>query len=72
MAFRMSEMTVLRGTDPKKFAARMRILIAKHGGRVAHIAQDLGVGETSIKRWLRENGKLHAYAVKVRAKRMAA
>jgi len=69
MAFRMSEMTVLRSTDSKKFASRMRAVIAKHFGRVAHIAQDLDVGETTVKRWLREDVELQARATKARAKR---
>lgn len=71
MAFRISELTVLRSNDLPAFKRRMRELISKHGGRCLHIAQDIGVGQTSVKRWLREYPDLHKYAERARARRAA-
>lgn len=68
MAFRMSKMTVLRGTDYKKFSDRLRKAITKHQGVMTHVAQDLEVGETTLKRWLREDDKLKTFLDRVRAK----
>ena len=72
MVFRISELTVLRSNDLPAFKRRMRQLISKHRGRCLHIAQDIGVGRTTVKRWLREYPVLHAYAVKIRERRVAA
>ncbi len=72
MAFQISEMTVLRLNNRPEFLRRMKASITTHEGYVTHVAQDLGVGERSVKRWIREFTDLKAHVDKVRAKRAAA
>jgi len=71
MAFRMTEMTVLRSTAPQMFKTKMKATIVKHSGHAAHIAQDLGVSHTTIKRWLGESPEMKLFVKRVRAKRAA-
>ena len=72
MVFQISEMTVLRLNDTPEFKRRMRASITKHKGYVVHVAQDLGVGERTVKRWIHEFGDLKRHVDKVRAERSAA
>ena len=71
MAFRISEMTALRLNDQPEFVRRMKASISTHQGYVVHVAQDLGVAERSVKRWIGESATLRAYVDKVREQRAA-
>lgn len=66
MAYRMSKMTVLRGTDYAKFKKKVKAAVTKHQGVLTHVAQDLDVGETTVKRWLREDEVLKHHIDRVR------
>lgn len=66
MAFRMSTLSVLRLNDYDKFTAKVQKSITKHRGVLMHVAQDLDVGPTTLKRWLREDAKLTRFLAKAR------
>ena len=66
MAFRLSPMTILRATDPRKFTAKLKASIAKHKGVGLHIAQDLDVGISTFKRWVEEDVGLTKFLVRTR------
>ncbi len=58
MAYRMSKMTILKAMEPKKWRTAMSKSIAKHRGVALHIAQDLGVGISTFKRWVEDDSGL--------------
>lgn len=66
MAFRMSNMSVLRVSDPKKFDKKLRAAITKHKGVGLHIAQELDVGISTLKRWIDDDEKLTRFLEKTR------
>lgn len=66
MAFRMSTMSLLRMSDPKKFDKKLRAAIAKHKGVGLHIAQELDVGISTLKRWIEEDEKLTKFLERTR------
>ena len=68
MAFRMGKISMLRLSDYKKFDTRVRKCFTKHDGVLLHVAQDLDVGASTVKRWLREDEKLKGFVTKVRAR----
>lgn len=71
MAFRISHMTALRGMDYDKFVARLKKSFTKHKGVLLHVAQDLDVGDTTVKRWLREDAQLKKFVERVRRQQAA-
>ncbi len=54
MAFRMGTMALMRVSDHKKFVARLRELIQRHRGVLMRVSQDIDVGYTTLKRWVRD------------------
>ncbi len=68
MAFRMGKISIMRLVDYKKFDARVRKCFVKHDGVLLHVAQDLDVGASSVKRWLREDERLKAFVEKLRTR----
>lgn len=71
MAFRISQMTALRGTDYKRFEAKLKKSFTKHKGVLLHVALDLDVGDTTVKRWLREDAKLRTFVDRLRRQQAA-
>lgn len=72
MAYRMPEISVLRATSYSKFKTKVRASIATHGGQLKHIAQDLDVGVTTLKRWFNEDDSLEQFAQRTRTRARAA
>lgn len=72
MPFRLGKMTILRATEPKKFDAAMRRVIAKHRGNAMQIAQDLDVGISTFKRWIEASPTLNRLMVQTRKAAKAA
>ncbi len=58
MAFNMSRMTILKAMEPKKWKVEMQKSIIKHRGVGLHIAQDLGIGISTLKRWIENDAAL--------------
>ncbi len=66
MAYNMSKMTILKATDPKRWHATMSKAITKHRGVAIHIAQDMGVGISTFKRWVESDHRLERLLVRTR------
>lgn len=66
MAYRMSEMTLLRASDRQRWKVRIKVSIARHAGQVLHIAQDLLVGRATMKRWIAEDPELQHWVSQAR------
>lgn len=71
MGYRMSRMTILRGTEPEKFVAKVRRAFTKHKGNLVHAAHDLDVGESTLKRWVKEDDDLGKFLRQLREQHAA-
>lgn len=58
MVFNMSKMTIMKVMDPKKWQVAMRKGILQHRGVALHVAQDMGIGISTLKRWVEEDDGL--------------
>lgn len=67
MAYRMGEMTLMRMSDPPRWKALVKDAIQRHAGRVLHVAQDLLVGRSTLKRWVAEDPELQHWVEQARA-----
>lgn len=70
MSFRMSEMTMLRATDPRAFKKRVRDALIANEGRLVATAAALDVGVTTIKRWVHDDPTLQKVADRARKARV--
>lgn len=66
MSYRITPLTVLRASNPAKFRIKMQGYITKHRGKLTHVASDIGVGYTTVKRWVLGDVKLKRFLENVR------
>lgn len=66
MAYKMTETTLMRARDPAAWKAKLKAAIKHHAGRVLHVAQTLGVGRSTCKRWIAEDPELQQWVQQAR------
>ena len=55
MVYRMTETSVLRASDFDAWREKLLASIKKHKGVTKHVAQDVNVGYSTVKRWIEED-----------------
>lgn len=66
MVFRVCEFSQLKGKDPERWKAMVRISIQKHNGVLKRVANDLDVGYSSLKRWVADEPEFKRHLKAVR------
>lgn len=58
MVYRMTETSVLRVSDFAAWREKLLAAIKRHKGVTKHVAQDVAVGYSTVKRWIEEDPEL--------------